>query len=463
MVWRKLRRNKTVPREITSIFGKKKVVLRETPRPVTPFGGLSVFVKFLEKIGYAEAVAKSVPIQLHSPNAIDPVETFTAFLISVVSGARRFAHTGLLRADRALHRLLGIVRFPTDDTIRNLFKRFTQGKVYQFYSALTRWQIQRLPRRGEGYSLDLDSTVFERYGQQQGALKGPNPRKHGRPSHHPLLAVLAEAHFILHGWLRSGNCGTARGVVEFLKEALALLSERQRIRRVRADAGFFDQALLSFLEERDLSYIVVARLTRWLKREAARVQTWRDLDENYAVGEFQLQLYGWDRERRFVVIRERLREEQSSAGRKLLDVPGYTFRIYVTNASAAPEEIWHDYNQRADVENRIEELKYDLAADDFCLRQFFATEAAFCGILMLFNLLSEFQRASGLKGYRQPLTLRTQVFLCGALLGRAGHRTVLHLSSAWGGLEQRKPLIESILSYVFPTAPKLRPQPGTLT
>src|SRR3989442_13199513 len=451
MVWRKLRRNKTVPREITSIFGKKKVVLRETLRPVTPFGGLSVFVKFLEKIGYAAAVAKSVPIQLHSPNAIDPVETFTAFLISVVSGARRFAHTGLLGADRALHRLLGIVRFPTDDTIRNLFKRFTQGKVYQFYSALPRWQIQRLPRRGEGYSLDLDSTVFERYGQQQGALKGPNPRKHGRPSHHPLLAVLAEAHFILHGWLRSGNCGTARGVVEFLKEALALLSERHRIRRVRADAGFFDQALLSFLEERSLSYIVVARLTRWLKREAARVQTWRDLDENYAVGEFQLQLYGWDRERRFVVIRERLREEQSSAGRKLLEVPGYTFRIYVTNASAAPEEIWHDYNQRADVENRIEELKYDLAADDFCLRQFFATEAAFCGILMLFNLLSEFQRASGLKGYRQPVTLRTQVFLFGALLGRAGHRTVLHLSSAWGGLEQRKPLIESILSYVFPT------------
>ena len=48
-------------------------------------------------------------------------------------------------------------------------------------------------------------------------------------------------------------------------------------------------------------------------------------------------------------------------------------------------------------------------------------------------------------------------------LGRAGHRTVLHLSSAWGGLEQRKPLIESILSYVFPTAPKLRPQPATLT
>jgi len=60
------------------------------------------------------------------------------------------------------------------------------------------------------------STVFERYGQQQGSLKGHNPRKHGRPSHHPLLAVLAEAHFLLHGWLRSGNCGSSRGAKEIL-------------------------------------------------------------------------------------------------------------------------------------------------------------------------------------------------------------------------------------------------------
>jgi hypothetical protein len=55
---------------------------------------------------------------------------------------------------------------------------------------------------------------------------------------------------LLHGWLRSGNCGTARGVVEFLKEALALLPEKHSIRVVRADAGFFDQQLLGFLEQR---------------------------------------------------------------------------------------------------------------------------------------------------------------------------------------------------------------------
>lgn len=84
-----------------------------------------------------------------------------------------------------------------------------------------------------------------------------------------------------------------------------------------------------------------------------------------------------------------------------------------------------------------------------------ATEAAFLSILRLFNLLAEFQRASGRTGYRQPASWRVQVFLCGAILGRAGHRTVLHLSAAWGGLEERNSLFDKLLIYEIPTSRKL--------
>jgi hypothetical protein len=443
-----------VHREITSIFAQNQVILRDTRRAVTPYGGLAAFFEYLRKIGYSEAIRNFIPVELTSPNAIDPTETFTAFLISVLSGARRFAHAGLLRLDKALHCLLGIMRFPTDDTIRNLFKRFNQAKVTEFYSNLSQWQIDRLPDRTEGYSLDLDSTVFERYGRQQGALKGYNPKKHGRPSHHPLLAIMAETHFVLHSWLRSGNCSSSRGVVEFLKEALALLANRLRIRVVRADSGFFDDKLLSFLEGQEIPYIVVARLTRWIKNEAINIQEWKDLDPIYSVAEFNKQLHGWSRERRIVVVRELLREKRS-LGRRLISVPGYTFRLFATSLTISPDEVWRDYNQRSDMEKRIAELKYDLAADDFCLKEFFATEAAFRAILLLFNLLGEFQRVSGMPGYKQPATLRTQVFLCGAILGRAARKYVLHMSSSWGGLETRNPLFEKILAYAFPTSPKL--------
>jgi hypothetical protein len=266
---------------------------------------------------------------------------------------------------------------------------------------------------------------------------------------------LAEAHFVLHGWLRSGNCGSSRGAVEFLKEALALWGQRQPIRLVRADSGFFDDKLLQFLEQQSLPYIVVARMTQWVKAAAQRIEHWRQLDENYAAGEFSLKLHGWSQPRRFVVVRERVRESRASVGRRLFDFPGYTFRVFTTNRADAPEVIWRDYNPRADVENRIAELKDDLAADDFCLHQFHATEAAFRAVLVLFNLLAEFQRASGSEQYRRPATLRSHLFVCGAIVGRAGRRMVFYLAQSWGGLNTRKPLIDCILRWHIPTSPKL--------
>jgi DNA-directed RNA polymerase subunit N (RpoN/RPB10) len=450
--------DKAVPREIGALLSGERLKLRETERAVTPFGGLAVFVEYLNRIDLMGQLRQRMPVRYLSRNQIDPSTTLVCFLISVLAGARRFAHAAWLRGDKALHAVLGVDRFPTDDTICNLFRRFTMGNVQRLFEPLKQWELQRLPQRSDGYSLDLDSTVFERYGQQEGSLKGHNPRKHGRPSHHPLLAVLSEAHFVLHGWLRSGNCGTSRGVVEFLEEALALWQQRQKIRLVRADSGFFDDKLLSFLEQRCLPYIVVTRLTQWVKREAQRIEQWTAIDDDYAVGEFSLRLHNWKATRRFVVVRERIREKRNSVGRKLIDVPGYTFRIFVTSCTAAPLDIWREYNRRADMENRIEELKNDLGADGFCLKHFFATEAAFRSILLLFNLMAEFQRAAGLSGYQQPATLRARVLTCGAILGRAGRKLVLHLSQSWGGLAQRIPLLDSILNWQIPTSPKFEPE-----
>src|ERR1700680_3734254 len=453
--------DKPVPREIDALLSDERLILRETQRAVTPFGGIAVFISFLEKIGFVNAIRQHMPIVWRSPNHIDPSFTFTAFLVSVLVGARRFAHASLLRGDRALHALLGLERFPTDDTIRNLFRRFGMGQVQRLFEPLAEWQMPRLPQRADGYTLDLDSTVFERYGQQEGSLKGHNPRKHGRPSHHPLLAVLTKAPCLLLFWFCSGICGLSCGVEEFLKEALALWGQREKIRLLRADSGFFDDKLLNFLEQRLLPYVVVAKLTPWVKRAAQRVEQWTPLDDDYAVGEFRLQLHGWSVQRRFVVIREQEHEGRDSVGRKLIDVPGYTFRVFVTSCAAAPEEIWRDYNRRADMENRIAELKHDLGADGFCMKQFFATEAAFRAVLLLFNLLSEFQRAAGLPVYREPATIRTQVLTCGAILGRAGRHLVIHLSQSWGGLKTRIPLLDSILSWEIPTSPKLEPVPVT--
>ena len=290
------------------------------------------------------------------------------------------------------------------------------------------------------------------------AAKGYNPRRKGRKSHHPLLAVRAEAPFLLHGWLRSGNTGAARGGVPFLQEALALLPEGMWIRGGRADRGFFKEALLSFLEERKLPYLVVARMTSTLQRRCAGIKDWTVIDDHYAVGEFTAQLFGWAQARRFVVLRERVREGKDAVGRRLIEVPGYTFRVWVTNRSEGALALWRDYNGRATIAQRIEELKHDLAADGFCLRPFFATESAFLAVLFTFNLLSLDQhQTTPVQPYRQPGTLRTAVFLAGAVLGKRGRNVVVKLSAAWGGLAKHQPLGEAALDWLQCASPKLVP------
>jgi hypothetical protein len=83
--------DKPVQREITALLSDERLILRETERAVTPFGGVAVFLSFLGKIGFVKAVREHMPIRWRSPNHLGPTATFTAFLIAVLGGARRFA------------------------------------------------------------------------------------------------------------------------------------------------------------------------------------------------------------------------------------------------------------------------------------------------------------------------------------------------------------------------------------
>lgn len=111
--------DKPVPREIGALLSNERLILRQTERAVAPLGGLAVFISFLQKVGFVEKVRQHMPIRWRSPNHIDPTATFTAFLVAVLTGARRFAHAGLLRGDRALLALLGLDRLPARISSKN--------------------------------------------------------------------------------------------------------------------------------------------------------------------------------------------------------------------------------------------------------------------------------------------------------------------------------------------------------
>lgn len=436
--------------EIRRIGDLSQAVLCETHRAVTPFGGLVVLLELMRRHDLLGQVRASLPFAYTSNRAIAPEHTLLAFWLAVAAGARRFAHLQMLRCDRALQNLCGVRAFPGDDTVRNFFARFGRAQIEQFFPALWRWLFARLP--GRECVLDLDSTQLQRYGEQEGAERGFNRARRGGRSHHPLLAFVSDPVLVLHGWLRAGTAADSRGAVEFLSEALSYLPAAWTVGGLRADAGFFDQKLLEFLEARGLRYVIVAKRQAHLQEQIRRIAEWTRLDATHDVAEFSAELGAWSRPRRFIVVRIRLADPKE---KRLLDVPGYEYRVMVTNRQEPPEWLWRHYDQRAAIEPRISELKSDLGAGDFCLRKFDPTEAAFRSVLFVFNLLSWLQSLKPARTVQQrPATLRQALFTCGAIAGRRGHKMVLYLSRAWGGLAARMPLLERILAPPLPTSPK---------
>ena len=434
--------DQTVQSKFTAVGGGE-IQLGITRKPITAWGGMAVFAAFCETVGLRSVLDRVlVGLGRTSPNALPASDHMLAFMVGVLTGASRFLHLERLRVDAPLREMFGIRRFCAPSTYTRFFQGFTNQRREDVFYGLTRWALDLLPARESGYTMDLDSTVLERFGEQEGVLPGYNPRRHGRPTHHPLLAGLAEAKWILHGWLRSGNVATANNVRGFMDECLALLDGLARVSLVRADNGFFDGKFLDFLEEKQLPYLVKGRKTKYVKIAVLGVANWTRVGKGIEVAEARIKLLGWSRERRLVVIRQEVATKETKAlGKKLFECKGYTFQAIVTSKTMEEMDAttaYRTYNGRAEFENRIKELKSGCGLEGFCMDSFLATECVLRTLCLVHNLIQHFQDRIGLRpaaapkedGKRHVLeTLRHNLFTCAAILGRSGRNKVLRLSS----------------------------------
>jgi hypothetical protein len=55
------------------------------------------------------------------------------------------------------------------------------------------------------------------------------------------------------------------------------------------------------------------------------------LDENYAVVDRDINLRRWDKPRRLLAVREQIRDSRPSVGKKVIELPEYTFRVLVAS------------------------------------------------------------------------------------------------------------------------------------
>jgi hypothetical protein len=400
-----------------------------TEKPVTAWGGLRLIQEMLLRMKFRDVLRESGLPEPGSNRGFDPVVMMETFMVCVWAGGVRFSHTGLVRFDEALRTMFGWKKVASTSTFTRFFRRFDREQVDEVFGRINRWFWEQMP--SQTLTLDLDSSVVVRYGEQEGTAVGYNPTKQGRRSHQPLFAFVADIRMVLHAWMRAGNVGAGNGTEVFFNEAEALLGKRHRIGLVRADAGFYDGDFLGQLEGKEIDYVVAAKLHPPLKHRIMAERNWIAIGDGIAVAEFEHSCIHWKRSRRFIAVRQEKKVRPNALGKELFEVPGYLFQAYVTSLRLSPGEIWKIYRGRGDSENRIAELKHDFGMSGFCLDSFYGTEAAFRTVILAYNLMSVFRQAllQAPKAVRLS-TMRFQCFALGSWVGREGRSRVIRISLA---------------------------------
>ena len=425
--------------------------LRFNDKEVTAWGGLALLKRMLDQLGFTVALQNSGLPQPRSNRGYDPAQLMTQFMLSVWCGANRFEHGEVTRHDPVIGELFGFTQMANFKAIIRLFRRFTNHHNETVFDNLYQWQFNNLAL--QNITLDLDSTVMTRYGHQEGAAKGYNPRKPGRLSHHPLMAFVAEADMVANCWLSPGNTHSINNAQGFLDNTLHRLGTKQ-VGLVRADSGFCDQAFLQHLEHKQLNYTVALRLNAPLQNALVHAGHdgygwWPLVDEqgNHVPGieltQFVYQAPSWDRPRWVTGIRQHIQTREQAKGKNLslfADDPYvgcWCYSAIVSNVNLSATQIWRLYRGRANCENRIKELKYDFGADAFNMKAFNATEAALNTVMIAYNLMSLFKQVlvkstRSHKGKPKPVnqtlkTLRYKLFAKAAHITKQGRNRILNL------------------------------------
>ena len=404
-----------------------------TDKEVTPWGGMAFLKQFLDKVGFSEQVAscKALPRPGSNRGYSLPV-LLEAFICSVWCGATRFIHTEQTRHDHALANIFGWKSVPAQDAYKRFFGKFSQFDNLQVADHFFRWQIGNY--RQDNVTVDFDSSVLTRYGEQEGAKRGYNPQKPGRSSHHPLIAFVNDLRLVANFWLRSGDTASSSNFLAFLEATLANF-QGKNVSLVRLDSGFCADSIMSHLEGRSLPYVVAARFSHPVQRLIAGNEVWTRLDSGIEVCEKQYRAEDWTSARRLVIVRQEVAIRTNATGKELSLFPdedfsqNYRYSAYFTSLTFAPAEVWRMYRARGDAENRIKEVKYDFGFDCFNLNGFYATEAALIFVMVAYNLMSAFRMfVLQEKTQRRLSTLRWRTFAIGAYFQKVNGSVVLMIA-----------------------------------
>jgi hypothetical protein len=171
-----------------------------------------------------------------SNRSYDSKMIIEGFIVSVILGTKRLAHSGTIRHDEVIRKIFewkdGMA---SQSTFCRFFKRSSLENNEEIMRRFNRRWFEMVDI--EKHTIDIDSAVISHFDEQEGVAVGYNSKRHGRASHHPLIAFSAEARMVVQSWMRSGDSASSTNFDGFMNGMLEVLP-REKIGLVRADRGF---------------------------------------------------------------------------------------------------------------------------------------------------------------------------------------------------------------------------------
>ena len=351
--------------------------------------GLLLIKEFAEKIGlvgiiYALFKTNDTAIFRYH---IDP-ENLLQMIYQTIAAYFEDDCADELTVDPVFTAILGKPNLASQPTISRFYNRMDEVTLKQFD------QISQLMRRivysiqhPEHMLFDLDSTLLNTYGKQEGEAFNYHYKAHG---YHPLLCFDGITGDLLKMEIRDGTHYCSKDADEFM---LPLLQEfRTRYPSLplylRGDSGFAAPKLYEACEDNDCKYAIRLKVNNTLTalaedsaEELRKVTKNNAIDYAVTYGEFMYKAGSWSHPRR-VVYKIEKPENQIT----------FMYTFIVTTMESEPYQVVQFYCGRGKMENFIKEGKdgFDFSAVSSRTKIVNANRLQLHGLA--YNLLNWFRR-----------------------------------------------------------------------
>ena len=327
-------------------------------------GGLLLLKEFIHKIGF-EKVVKEV---FHTTDTASyrkhkDTENLMQRIYQVFAGYFNDNDADEIIKDPVMCTVLDKPGLASQPTMSRFFNRLDEKSLEQFeriHKAMRRTVMTI--RKQDMVLLDLDSTLLNTYGEQEGEGFNYHYQAHG---YHPLLCYDGLNGDLLKCQLRDGTQYCSNGAAEFVRSLLQeFMDEYLGVKTFfRGDSGFAAPEIYEICETNGCGYAIRLKINSTLSALASEITS--ELDDltqknkvDYAVcyGEFEYKAHTWKYPRRVVCKVEKPANQFTYM---------YTFVVTNMDTGISPEKIIAFYCNRGSMENLIKESK--LGFDFSCM------------------------------------------------------------------------------------------------